>query len=207
MENGTKYLYIVFTSTPYKLGTLIRKVTHEKYNHISISLDQELTSMYSFARRYYRTPFYGGFVQETLSRYHVNDKSVKLQVCKIPVSDPVYERICKKLKDMVTNNNTYTYNYYSAVASLFKKRLPIDNAYTCVEFCVEILQLAGLPLDLQKYYAIGDLVKLLHPYRIYEKTIKTKCRCENQFFCRKPVPHPVLESVSSIYHLSVKMIK
>jgi hypothetical protein len=78
----TQYVYIVFSSTPYRIGKFIRRLTREAYNHVSIALDPDLTKMYGFARRYYRTPFYGGFVRESLSRYH--------QVNLVPVAHLVY---------------------------------------------------------------------------------------------------------------------
>ena len=64
MDEETEYLYVVFSATPYRMGKLIRFVTREPYNHVAISTEASLTRMYSFARRFYRTPFYGGFVTE-----------------------------------------------------------------------------------------------------------------------------------------------
>ena len=81
----SNYIYVVFSSTPYKIGKTIRMLTGEKYNHVSISLDAELTQMYSFARRYYKTPFYGGFVKESLSRYQLNQNKATIKICKMGV--------------------------------------------------------------------------------------------------------------------------
>ena len=66
------FLYIVVSSTPSRMGHFIRRITGQDYNHISVSLDPQLLTMYSFARRYYRTPLFGGFVQETPARYCIN---------------------------------------------------------------------------------------------------------------------------------------
>ena len=81
-----QHIYVVFSSTPYKMGKFIRAMTRESYNHVSIALDESLSQMYSFSRRYYRTPLYGGFVHESRSRYHVNGDATRICLCALPVT-------------------------------------------------------------------------------------------------------------------------
>ena len=64
-----KSLYVLFSATPYRMGKCIRFITGEPYNHVSIATEEDLRECYGFARRYYETPFYGGFVTERPSRY------------------------------------------------------------------------------------------------------------------------------------------
>ncbi|MGN0978699.1 MAG: hypothetical protein ACI4PH_11640, partial [Faecousia sp.] len=72
MQDNPKYLYVLFSATPYRMGYWIRRVTGEPYNHVAIATEETLRELYAFARKYYRAPFYGGFVREHPSRYHHN---------------------------------------------------------------------------------------------------------------------------------------
>ena len=114
----SNYIYVVFSSTPYKIGKTIRALTKEQYNHVSIALDAELTQMYSFARRYYKTPFYGGFVKETLSRYQLNKNKATIHICKIPVTKQQYDKTRIRMRQMLRNSKRYLYNHISILLSI-----------------------------------------------------------------------------------------
>ena len=52
MTDSPKYVYVIFSSTQYMIAKCIRAMTNHRYNHVSISLDGNLQTLYSFARRY-----------------------------------------------------------------------------------------------------------------------------------------------------------
>lgn len=185
-----KYLYVVFSSVPNKLGKIIRTLTRYPYNHISISLDPELKSMYSFARRYYSTPFYGGFVRESISRYHIKNKSSQIQLCRIPITKEQFDSLSEKLHTMLENDQRYIYNHLSAMTSLMHKNVKLTDAYMCTEFVVEILHSVGIEIDPKAYYSIKDLNKLLHTFAIYTGPIPETDMYDAVFYMRKPLPHP-----------------
>ena len=66
MEKKSKKIYIVLTYTGTFMSKVIKIFTRAKYCHVSISLDEELTQMYSFGRLNAYNPFIGGFVHESL---------------------------------------------------------------------------------------------------------------------------------------------
>lgn len=197
----TQSIYVVFSSTPYRIGKCIRMLTGETYNHVSIALDPELTQMYGFARRYYRTPFYGGFVRESLSRYHVNGASADICICKLPVTPQQYRSLCLFLEGMHQNQEAYPYNHLSAAAAPLRKPVKVRDAYTCVEFCVQILYSLGIDLDPDKYYTVGDLEKLLHPYAIYAGPIPQSEDFDFGYYAEKPVAHPTHKTVRAFFSL------
>ena len=131
-----KYLYVVFSSTPNKMGTLIRGFTGGQYNHVSIALDESLSQMYSFARRYYHTPFYGGFVKESVSRYHINERCAHIRICRLSVTDAQYRSLESHLADMLKRQDRYLYNHLSALTVPLRRRVKIRDAYICVDFVV-----------------------------------------------------------------------
>ena len=58
-----KYVYVFLTRTGTKIANIIVMVTGDRFAHASISLDRELTQMYSFGRRRVTNPLYGGFIK------------------------------------------------------------------------------------------------------------------------------------------------
>ncbi len=196
-----KHIYIVFSSSPYRIGKLIRRATGEEYNHVSIALDEGLTRMYSFARRYYRTPFLGGFVKESLSRYHVNGKATQIRMCRLEVNDQQYSALEHKLEEMYANREHYLYNHLSAITALFHKAVSLRDAYTCVEFAVPILRDLGVTVAPSKYYTVGDLAKLLSGNVVYTGPIFEAAESDGEYFAKKPVPHPILASLSGFLAL------
>lgn len=194
-------IYVVFSATPYFIGKAIRRITGEPYNHASIALDADLTQMYGFARRYYRTPLYGGFVRETRSRYHVNGKSTNICLCKLPVTEQQYETVKDQLLQMYERKDHYIYNHLSILGTLIRKPIKVSQAYTCIEFCVEILHSLGIPLDPQKYYSVGDVEQLLRPYAVYTGPMPAGREFDTAYYARKPVPYPTLTTLRELLKL------
>lgn len=196
-----KSIYVVFSSTPYKIGKAIRALTRETYNHVSISLDESLTKMYSFSRRYYRTPFYGGFVQESVSRYHLKGSTAQIRVCRLPVTNQQYETLEAHLTELFEQKERYLYNHLSVSAALLHKPVKVRDAYTCVEFCVKILRSCGVALDPDAYYSVGDLEQKLRNFTIYTGPAPDADIYDAAFFARRPVTYPFLKTLRDILRL------
>lgn len=199
------YIYVVFSATPYKMGKLIRKVTGSTYNHMSISLDSELNRMYSFARRYYRTPLYGGFVRESLNRYQKNAARSQIMICRIPVTTARYAALEQHLSLMETRQNRYLYNHLSALSSLLRVSIPARDASTCVEFCVQCLHTAGFPVIPGHYYSIPQLAALLQPYTVYRGIAPDPKDQDSTFY--KKVPHSVFATLRDMLRLANRIGK
>lgn len=199
------HVYIVFSSTPYRIGKAIRSITREKYNHVSISLDRELTQMYSFARRFYRTPFYGGFVKESKARYHLKGVPSKIKICRLPVSQEVYDALDNRLADMYLRKEQFLYNHLSILTVPFHRLLPVKDAYICSEFVVQQLSLLGMPLNSRKYYSVGALDKLLDEYTVYTGNALPAENEDAEFFHAHPVPHfTTIRTFRRLLHRAIK---
>ena len=201
-----QFLYIVFSSTPCRMGAFIRRCTGNDFNHVSIGLDRTLEPLYSFARRYYHTPFYGGFVRETLSRYCIHGQAATIRVFRLPVTQDQASALDRKFAQMLTNQDTYLYNYLSALAVPFKKTVPLSNAYTCIEFCVHILHSIGLPLMPGSFYSLRDLETLLHPYELYTGLAPTPKSYDSSYYAAKPLLHPLCSSANAFFKLFKRFI-
>lgn len=195
------YIYVVFSSTPYKIGKLIRRVTRERFNHVSVSLDEELTQMYSFARRHYRLPFYGGFVQESRSRYCVNGTTADICLCAVPVTPRQHLALRSLLQDMHRKNRFYIYNHLSALGAVFHRPIRARDAYTCAEFCIKILKELDVPVQPDKYYSVGDIQKLLDPFVIYSGRMPAPDIFDEDYYAKKPVRHPIFATLRDMIRL------
>ncbi len=175
--NEMKSIYIVFSSTRCGIGRMIRTFTHNKYNHVSISLDPSLETLYSFARYHKNAPFYGGFVIESCLRYFQGGGTADIKVCEVAVKSEVYDMIKDKLELMDNRRDTYIYNTLSAFFTLFKKRIVIPKSYTCVEFAVDLMSEFNIDCNLQekKFYYIKDVEQILSDKVIYEGPFTLPC--------------------------------
>lgn len=167
--DNQKYIYLVFSSTPFKTGRFIRKMTGEQYNHVSLSLDPSLKTLYSFARHYLDTPFYGGFIKENALRYIYNDEYSRIKVYAVPVSDTQLKNIGRRLFVMNMNAAAYRYNLISALFTPLHMKISIENAFTCIEFVVKVLGNCGIGgVNAAGFYKFSDLQNIFEEYAIYE---------------------------------------
>lgn len=162
-------LYVVFSSTPYKMGRFIRFVTRASLNHVAISLDPELKEMYSFARRYRNTPLFGGFVRESYGRYRNRDRLAQVRICALPISPEKLAEVRVMLGRMETSADRYPYNLLSALIHPLRLRVRLPNCYTCVEFVSDFLremQISDRVLP-NHNYSVGELYRLLREHTVY----------------------------------------
>lgn len=131
---------VVFSSTNTRIGSMIRVVTKNSYNHVSLAFDDDLHKMYSFARYYKNAPFFAGFVEESALRYAATKRrQVLVKVCRIELSPEQYICLRNYLDDLTTAPSRYIYNLFSAAATPLRRRVLIRDTYTCIEFVTHVL--------------------------------------------------------------------
>ena len=165
-----RHIDVVFSSTPCKMGSFIRFMTQNCYNHVAISLDDSWNELYSFARHYRDTPFFGGFVHESETRYRDRSRVAQIKVCRIPLTEEQYVAAKARLEDIRHNAEDYSYNIISAVVSPLHLTVRLPNSYTCVEFVSELLRLIGIPAFAKKrggICSIRELETRLERYEVY----------------------------------------
>lgn len=200
-------IYIIFSSTPLKIGKFIRFVTSNKYNHVSISLDSSLQTMYSFCRYYKSTPLYGGFVKEYSSRHKNKDKLSNIKVCEIILNDKKYHCIKEYLNSMENSQDKYIYNLFSAMFVPFRKRIFIPYSFTCVEFVVNTFSKIDDKIIKDKFYSIQDLEKHFNSNVIYEGPIKIdNINNDDCFLETKSIFYNLYHTISSFKKLTYRLI-
>ncbi len=107
-----KHVYIVISQTGTLLSRFLKLVTKAEYNHASISLVPDLSTMYSFGRKNPYNPFWAGFVTEsarfgTFKRF----SKTRIVVLDIAVSEEQYLAISRRIQIMTMLKQHYHYNY------------------------------------------------------------------------------------------------
>lgn len=160
-----KYIYVAFLASNYRVGKTIRMVTRYRFSHVAISEKEDISEMYSFARRYRNTPFVAGFVCEHLSRYTIGRKATPVKVCRVELDEDEYDELKRKLDCFKKEPEKYRYNYLSAINYLFRRKCRSKYAYTCIDFVLYLL-------NIDSFMSIAELEKLLDSSTIYEGTIE-----------------------------------
>lgn len=164
-----KYLYVVISTTPTKLGKVIRKFGKTTYNHSAISLDDELKEFYAFARKQHNAFWLGKLVKENVRRYTLGKESnVPVAIFKLPISSERFQWIQDEIKHILEDGH-YCYNLFSIMSYPFTGGLSIERSFTCVEFVGYILENVGYATQKPRWkIKPDDLRKELDPYLYYE---------------------------------------
>lgn len=142
MEN--KRIYIVLTKTNTLLSTLIGIIKNNEYTHASISLNKNLSTMYSFGRKYTYNPFVGRFVKENLNEGVFGlQKKLNGLVMELVVSTEQYEKINDLLNEFIENSRAYKYSYSGLIYSLLNIEACSRDRFLCSEFVYYILSECG----------------------------------------------------------------
>lgn len=174
--NQEKQVFIVLTQTGTILSRILKRVTGAKYNHSSISLEEDLSRMYSFGRIFPYNPFIGGFVKEgksigTFKRFH----NTEATVLRVNVSNDKYEEMKIYLSEMYESRKRYHYNYVALFLAVFGITFRQERCYYCSEFVrdflieFEIVPKAYLPEIVKPI----DFLKIPESVKIYTGKLKS----------------------------------
>lgn len=145
MRVKMKEIYILLTDTGSVLTRLIKTYTHRPYNHVSLSFDPDLDTLYSFGRKNPNNPFFAGFVEESIYRGTFKKfKNTKCMVLKYAVSEFHYEQLQDNIHYFVENKQKYTYNFLGLLGAAVNMKVSRKNAYFCSEFVADVLYRSDL---------------------------------------------------------------
>ena len=204
MEN---YIYVIISRTPTSMGKIIRKFLKGKYNHASISLDENLSQMYSFCRLAVSNPLVGGIIRESMYTLTIGlEDDVPIIVYRIPLTLDQYELIRKFIYDIYNDAEVYYYNFIQALGLISKKKHEIYKTYICSEFVMEALKQGGVKLTSIESYKITptDISEIMGEFVYYSGNLKDypfiqkiKTKEDERFFCKTGL---LYEGVHTLRH-------
>lgn len=165
-----KYVYVILSQTKSKIGKTLRWFMKYKYNHASISLDQNLKQMYSFGRISANNPLVGGMIKENLHNFTLgNNNIIETKIYRISVNDMQYEKISRFIKETYNDRDGYYYNLLGLLGIIFRKKWRLYKTYICSEFIVESLKSGEIEI-IQKNRLISpkDMGKVMEHLLYYE---------------------------------------
>ena len=121
-------ILIIMSHTGTWLSKLIRKVTGNTYNHVSVSMKEDLSEMYSFGRRNPYNAVVAGFVQEhprrgTFRRF----KNTICQVLELEVSDESYGIMHDIVKRFYEERTRFKFNFLGVLKA--RKNINYQTSY------------------------------------------------------------------------------
>ncbi len=169
-DKFNKYVYIMVSATYTKVGKIIRYATKAEYNHVSISFDENMETLYSFGRIRHCMPLVGGLVHETIDRFTLRSpRNVHIRIYRIPVSAAAYECGLKRIQEIACDDE-YAYNFVSALTYFIWQGVENYKTYVCSEFVSHMLRLMRPDLAFCKpdcKVIPDDFLLLLENYEVY----------------------------------------
>ena len=174
MDVSMKYIYIFTTRTKTRIANFIGLMTGDRFSHVAISLDRELTQMYSFGRRRIHNPLIGGFEKENIHRgIYALFGDYPAALYRLSVSEDTYEIIEKTLETMHSRKLEYRYNFVGFFSCAFGIPTNTRTHFTCSQFVSWLLEYSGA-VTLPKNMGLmkpDDLTQLPGAELVYEGCI------------------------------------
>ena len=166
-----KSIYILLTRSNTYVSKMINLATLEPYTHASISFNDSLQPLYSFARRNLKWPLPAGLRLEPFHEgYYAIHNQIPCALYELQVTDEAYEAAKTEVECMMEDALRYRFS----VMGLFLCRLNIPlhrkNLYFCSEFISTILQNSN-SLDLPKKPSLmrpSDYTRIPHMTLLYQ---------------------------------------
>lgn len=153
-----KNIYIMISQTGTSCSKIFQLFTRAPYNHASIALDENLNSLYSFARQNLYIPLIAGFVKEDINEgiYKFHDNTL-CQIYRISITEEQYLILQESIRKFEKNKDKYGYNFAGLVAMLFNIPYHRKYHYVCSQFVAYLLQEANA-VRFKKHFS------LMRPY-------------------------------------------
>lgn len=171
-----KKIYIILTYTGTILSKIVKIYTRREYSHVSISLNEDLTKMYSFGRLNPYNPFSGGFVHEEIDKGTFKRfKKTKTKIYSLEISEEQYEKLESIIEQMQAKKNLYKFNVIGLLGIMLNVKIKREKYFYCAEFVKyvleqsQVLELPELvkPEDFEKVSGISEIYRgVLREYRI-----------------------------------------
>ena len=124
------------------IAVVIGTVTGDSFTHVSISLDRDLSLMYSFARRKVNNPIIGGFIHEDIDTgIFARNPECPCRVYRLTVSDKDYRRIARRIEFMDAHRAMYGYNILGLLLCAAGIPLKRRRKFYCSQFVGSMLDM------------------------------------------------------------------
>lgn len=168
-----KKIYIILTYSGSLLSKAIKIIERHEYTHVSISLDEELTKMYSFGRLKPYNAFIGGFVQEspnygTFKRF----AKTKSKILCINITEKQYKTIEDLINNFIHKKDIYNFNLIGLCSVALHTKVTRKNSFYCAEFIKYLFEMSNLNISLPELVTPKDFESIPNTTQIYTGYLK-----------------------------------
>ena len=161
-----KNIYIILSYTGTIMSKIVKLYTRYEYSHVSISMDKNISNMYSFGRKSIYNMFNGGFVIENkYSKFYKKFKNTKCIIMELTVTKEQYNNLKEILDYYKENIEIYKYDIVGVFLKPFNINFNRKNYYYCTKFIKEILENSNI------YKFDSDFIKPINFMDIPNKKI------------------------------------
>ncbi len=143
-QDLNRSIYILLTNTGSLFSTAIGFYTRQRFNHVSIALNDDFKAIYSFGRKHPKNPIVGGFVNEIETQIYEYFNGTRCIVLKKRVSAEKYARILESINKFETDKYIYSYNLIGFAGFIVNIPIKRQNAFFCSQFVGEVLKQGGV---------------------------------------------------------------
>lgn len=167
-------IYILLTRSNTFMSQAIYRMTRDEFTHVSLSLDDHLTTMYSFCRRYPSLPVPAGFAMETLYHgFYGQRTGISCRLYSLTVSDEDYLRLQMALALLTERSQELKYDIVGTMLCHFEITHQRYNHRYCSWFIAELLGRLHI-LEFSKEYSLVrpmDFTEMEELHLLYSGTI------------------------------------
>jgi hypothetical protein len=163
-----KDIYLLLTDTHSLLSRFIKLFNRQTYNHISVSLNEDLTELYSFGRKKPTNPFNGGFINEDVTTPFYRHADCQIYRCE--VTDEQYAALQQAIAAFQSEKESYHYNLLGLATAFFGIDWNRKHHYFCSEFVSCVLR-TGTILETAEPNSLTrpqDIIQHLSLHPVYE---------------------------------------
>lgn len=146
-------LYIAFVDTPGFFAMLIRKYLGQRYVHVVISGDAELTEAYSVGRRNPAVPLAAGFEKEEKDKILYRFPTAFYRICELDCTWEQKQNIMERLR--ADYRRRYRMHYAVCSLPFLVLGIPfyLKDRYTCSSYIARILSENGIVVS-RKHFSL-----------------------------------------------------
>lgn len=136
-----KSIYILLTKSDTCISKIINLTTADRYTHVSLSFDESLQPLYSFARKYVHFPLPAGLRQEPLDAGFFKRYSyIPCALYELKVTEDVYNRAKRQVERMMKRQKEYRFSVLGLILCRLSIPFHRKHFYFCSEFVGSILE-------------------------------------------------------------------
>lgn len=135
MNTQNKKIYIMLSYTGTILSRIVKVVTLREYSHVSVALDLEFDSLYSFGRLQPRNPFSGGFVKEEIeSGTYKVFKNTRCKIYSLEVTMLQFQELKYFIDHFISAPDLYRFNIVGLIGTMVNRPFNREHHYFCSQF-------------------------------------------------------------------------